>query len=252
LKRTKTIVGGVVIAAVAAWALVGSAHDDAKAIHACVDGKGAIRIVGGGTICTSREQSLEWNIQGIPGPVGLRGEVGPMGPQGEIGPTGSQGEIGLQGPQGEPGPQGIQGPAGSSTAVWDRILPANDGEPDGCNSSRFTCVLEGEAVRDNETGLVWERSPTKVGTWEQAVRGCWMEAVGGRMGWRLPTIEELATLVDRSHPNPPDAFPTEHPFINLAHHYWSATRMSAQSSIHHRLGKSDSGVAAPETSGRSR
>jgi hypothetical protein len=41
------------------------------------------------------------------------------------------------------------------------------------------------------------------------------------MGWRLPTVEELASLVDPTTANP--ALPSGHPFNYVSSHYWSAT-----------------------------
>jgi hypothetical protein len=111
--------------------------------------------------------------------------------------------------------------------TWSQKLSANDSTtPDGCNSSRFKCVLGGAAVLDKETGLVWERSPsTDYVTWKYANSTCYVNRkLGGRFGWRLPTVEELSSLVDTSVAGPP-YLPTGHPFITNAQSsfYWSAT-----------------------------
>jgi hypothetical protein len=73
------------------------------------------------------------------------------------------------------------------TPTWDRTLPANDtGDP--CNSSRFTCVIGNVAVKDNETGLVWQRTTSGLPfvAWESAITSCVSQNTGNRRGWRLP------------------------------------------------------------------
>ena len=83
-----------------------------------------------------------------------------------------------------------------------------------------------EAVLDKETRLVWERKPSKnVVAWPNARLLCAQKAVGGRGGWRLPTFNELASLVD---PAVMDLtiprLQAGHPFLDVqAASYWSAT-----------------------------
>jgi len=91
-------------------------------------------------------------------------------------------------------------------------------------SKRFETVLDGAAVLDKETGLVWEKSPdTSTRTWTFAVNYAYTKEVGGRKGWRLPTIEELASLVDTSVSGSPK-LPSGHPFTNVqSEGYWSST-----------------------------
>jgi hypothetical protein len=83
-----------------------------------------------------------------------------------------------------------------------------------------------EAVLDKETGLVWERKPSKnVVAWPNARLMCAQKAVGGRGGWRLPAFNELASLVDPAITDPTiPRLPAEHPFLDVqAASYWSAT-----------------------------
>jgi hypothetical protein len=87
-----------------------------------------------------------------------------------------------------------------------------------------------EAVLDMETGLVWERSPsTEFRTWLEAMGDCYSRIVGDRLGWRLPTIEELASLIDPTRSSPP-LLPSGHPFTNVqsgGQTYWSSTSLFA-------------------------
>ena len=94
-----------------------------------------------------------------------------------------------------------------------KTLPANDGGPDGCDSTRFKCVMGGEAVLDKQTGLTWTRDTrfdNKSVSWQEAVNFCQVFMLGDKKDWRLATRDELITLLDTSKSNP--AFPDGHPF----------------------------------------
>lgn len=114
-----------------------------------------------------------------------------------------------------------------------KTLPANDGGPDGCNSSRFKCVMGGEAVLDEQTGLIWAMDNEileKAVPWEEAVKLCQNVEIGGQKGWRLPTQDELISILDTSQSNP--ALPEGHPFTKMREYkyggqghldYWTST-----------------------------
>ena len=80
-----------------------------------------------------------------------------------------------------------------------------------------------DVVLDKETGLIWERSPSTTDCdWIGAFWGAYQKYLGGRMGWRVPTIEELTSLMD---PNTADFLPQCHPFVNADNIYWSSNTM---------------------------
>ena len=78
---------------------------------------------------------------------------------------------------------------------WSNKIPA---------AKRFVVLpdFNNEAVLDRETGLVWEKSPDQGGAYrwdtDEAAAACINSNVGGRKGWRLPAIDELASLIDPS------------------------------------------------------
>ena len=113
--------------------------------------------------------------------------------------------------------RGIQSNLGEIQPTWDQILPAD---------VRFVPALDGAAILDLETGLVWEKSPAaqiSVFLWAFAQVGCNASIVGGRSGWHLPTIQELQSLVDPTVAGSGRKLPPGHPFTSVAGEYWSAT-----------------------------
>lgn len=106
----------------------------------------------------------------------------------------------------------------SSVVSWNRTLPTE---------ARFIVLanFNSEAVLDQDTGLLWERSPSTARTdWKAARSSCLNKAIGGRRGWRLPSIVELTSLLDPSVQDSEAMLPAGHPFLNNpAGFYWSAS-----------------------------
>lgn len=120
--------------------------------------------------------------------------------------------------------------------TWSQKLDSTNGSTtplyEGCDSSRFECIwYEGEpfqfpqAVLDKETGLVWDRYANRPHSFDNnavAHAICIGSVIGGRMGWRLPTISELQSLIDTTQSDP--ALPNGHPFRGVWNgYYWSST-----------------------------
>src|SRR5262245_5584464 len=110
-----------------------------------------------------------------------------------------------------------------ATPSWDQKLDA---------ATRFIVLANwnSEAVLDRETGLVWQRSPATDGLdWTSASQRCMRATTGERSGWRLPTINELGSLILRSGNTVPP-LPPGHPFTGLTstnptqtNSFWSTT-----------------------------
>jgi hypothetical protein len=116
-----------------------------------------------------------------------------------------------------------------ATPSWDQTLPA---------STRFIVLSNwnSAAVLDRETGLVWERSPAFGATdWQLANLQCHALGTAGtrpstRLGWRLPSVEELLSLVDPTQSNP--ALPLGHPFQDIQNTaYWTASNFERTTDV---------------------
>lgn len=111
------------------------------------------------------------------------------------------------------------GSSGTPTQNWDENLPS---------SSRFTVLasFNNQAVRDNNTGLVWEQAPdTNTRVWANTTDYCLNKTIGGTRGWRLPSVAELASLIDPSLAVAP--FIPANIFTGIqSPDYWSATSVA--------------------------
>jgi hypothetical protein len=104
-------------------------------------------------------------------------------------------------------------PALAKPPIWDRVIDS---------PKRFKVLKEFQslAVLDQETGLVWmATAQLDELSLAEAVGECVDLVLGGRGGWRLPTVHEMRSLV------PPDAqaLPAGHPFTAPDGFYWTST-----------------------------
>jgi len=103
-----------------------------------------------------------------------------------------------------------------ATPSWDQQLPA---------AQRFIVLSNwnNEAVLDRETGLVWEKTPDSgFRTWQDARLYCANKTVGNRKGWRLPTVDELASLYNTAGSGPLGGLPGS-PFVTTRNGFWTST-----------------------------
>jgi hypothetical protein len=136
------------------------------------------------------------------------------------------------------------GGAGNQTLRWDTNNPS---------TARFTVLADfgNAAVRDNNTGLVWEQSPSTMAMWTDARTQCLEKSVGGTRGWRLPSVVELASLIDPSLIIPSSGVPPIVPGVFTGVQsatYWSATaNADLPGSTSRLLLNFDDGTVSPTT-----
>ena len=112
-----------------------------------------------------------------------------------------------------------------ATPSWDQSLPA---------AQRFIVLanFNQEAVLDRETGLVWQRAvnPFLIPLFN-ATLNCNVLRIAGKMGWRLPTIQEYLSLVDASANS--TVLPAGHPFqgLDAPINLWTINRAWIQANV---------------------
>jgi len=110
------------------------------------------------------------------------------------------------------------------------------------STGRWLSVMDNAAVLDGQTGLVWQKQiDGTLMDHSTAVAYCAALPLGGQTGWRLPSIAELATLVDPSVGGAP-YLPPGHLFTGiLVGHFWSSSNVSPYAPDYAWLAHSDGG-----------
>ena len=115
-------------------------------------------------------------------------------------------------------------PERDAFSLEPRLTPRTPPETEG---ERFLNNGNG-TVTDTRTQLMWVRNGWRINffsavKWHQAKQKCERFSLAGYDDWRLPTIDEWMSLLDRRNQCPALVFPS--PFINIIVHlpYWSST-----------------------------
>lgn len=193
------------LVALGAWIIVGCGGD------------GSISAGASGTLATSSTAGKDSNgVTGTGGMTGVAGAIGGSGANGASGGSGASTGNSAAGSTGAGGTGGRNGSAGTgggsaaegcapaigieySYACWPMPNPASAGLP---NPASYTDVGDG-TVKDNVTGLVWQRVVTsqQAYSWVDAQAYCAGLTLAGRV-WHLPTRIELLSIVDFTRTSP--------------------------------------------------
>ncbi len=87
-------------------------------------------------------------------------------------------------------------------------------------------IIKNDYVIDNLTGLIWQRYSSPESNWNEAKEYCKKSRTGGFSDWRLPSIDELMTIVDKRRYAPSiylKAFPD-----TKSDYYWTRTTNKKQ------------------------
>ena len=117
----------------------------------------------------------------------------------------------------------VQACANQECGVWSEDIGYRVTPPGSAGAPRFTDNGD-ETVTDNNTKLMWTKSADLWGVWYYAKDECDALVLAGHSDWRLPSLYELKSLIDRSQSDP--ALPLNNPFTNmqLEDYYWSSTK----------------------------
>jgi len=73
---------------------------------------------------------------------------------------------------------------------------------------RYELSANGQEVTDHQTGLIWRKNPEEGKfTFNEAQAHAKRIAQQTGLPWRVPTLDELTSLVDRTLTNPASTFP---------------------------------------------
>ena len=126
----------------------------------------------------------------------------------------------------------------AGTAATLRCVRGN-GTGEGFNDpavappDQYTILSDDEAL-DNYTRLIWQRDGDATGlvSWNEAVSYCEGLSLGGSSDWRLPSVRELATLVDEAEVAPSineEVFPNTHYGARSNNWYWAGHQARSSS-----------------------
>jgi hypothetical protein len=105
------------------------------------------------------------------------------------------------------------------------INPQSYTKLDSAGAALSDDAAEWAMVQDNVTGLVWEvktaANKDTTYTWENALNFAENLTLGGFSDWRLPTVKELSSIINRGRVNP--AINTTYFASTASDYYWSAT-----------------------------